>query len=121
MDESRTGRDEPTAQESPADPPAAPGLGHRLRRALGPLLPGLVIDGLDLLTFGPAAPWVGPLVGAPAGWFLARGSGLGRTHSGLVAVACGVYCALPFTTALPLATMIGAWARFVLAGRPADP
>ncbi len=93
---------------------AGGGTWARLGRALGPVLPGLVIDAVDAATFGPLGIWLGPLLGGPAGWFLARQAGLGRGHAALLAAATAVYCAVPFTAAIPVGTLVGAWARFVL-------
>lgn len=83
---------------------------QRLHRALGPALGGLALDVVDLTTFGPLGLYLGLLVGASIGWWLACLYQLGNRW--LWAIAAGVYCALPFTEFFPLAALLGAAARF---------
>ncbi len=40
----------------------------RLHSACGPLAAGMVLDGLDLVTFGPLGLYLGPVIGLLAGW-----------------------------------------------------
>jgi len=79
--------------------------------AFGPVLAGMVIDVLDIATFGATGLYIGFLLGAPAGWYLARRLGLDPKRAFLAAIACGVYCTIPFTSPIPVATLIGVWAR----------
>ena len=82
-----------------------------LGKALGPVLAGFIIDVLDFATFGAIGLYLGFLMGAPAGWYLARALGLGRRRSLYAALACGVYCTIPVTSPIPIATLLGVWAR----------
>ncbi len=93
-------------------PEAKPNWFERLHTALGPVAAGLVLDFFDLLTPGPVGYFVGPLVGLIVGGYLAgfHGfKGMGRVALALLAAA---YLAAPMTGFLPLATLIGALARF---------
>ena len=94
----------------PGAAPAAPGATRRAGRAIGPVLAGAVLDGVDLLTFHPVA---GLVLGALTGYLLGRGLGLDRRRSLGVAGASALYCAAPFTSPFPIATLVGAYARFV--------
>ena len=84
---------------------------QRLGRAIGPVISGLIIDVLDFATLGGALAVFGLLLGALAGWYLARNLGLDRKRSLYVGLACGVYCMIPVTSPIPLATLIGVWVR----------
>ena len=88
-----------------------PGGGSRTGRAIGPVVAGMIIDVLDLATMGGTGFYLGFLLGAPAGWYLARRLGLDRKRAFLTALGCGIYCTIPFTSPIPVATMIGVWAR----------
>lgn len=79
--------------------------------AIGPVISGLIIDVLDFSTRGGALAVLGLLLGVLAGWYLARNLGLDRKRSLYVGLACGVYCMIPVTSPIPLATLIGVWVR----------
>jgi hypothetical protein len=65
---------------------------------------GLLLDLLDLATPGPVGLELGLPLGAVAGWLLAsRGRAQGGAHL-LLALLAAVYCMLPGTEPLPLAT-----------------
>ena len=83
----------------------------RWGKAIGPVVAGMIIDALDIATFGHFGFYLGFLLGAPAGWYLARHLGLDRKRALLTAIGCGIYCTIPFTFPIPVATMIGVWAR----------
>jgi hypothetical protein len=94
------------------DPEEDPGPGSdHWGRAVGPVLAGVIIDVLDLATIGAMGLYLGFLLGAPAGWYLARHLGLDRRRAFGAALGCGLYCTIPFTSPIPVATMIGIWAR----------
>ena len=80
-------------------------------RAMGPVLAGFIIDVLDFATFGSAGLYLGLLLGCPAGWYLARSFGLDHRRSLYFALVCGVYCTIPVTSPVPLATLLGVWLR----------
>ncbi len=122
MSDERKGKQvlEVEVERLPADQPwdgasgdgARVGPSDRSSPALGPVLAGALLDGIDLLTQGPMGLRLGFPIGGAAGYFLARGLGLSRRSSLLVGALAGLYCALPGTGRLPLATLVGLWARF---------
>jgi hypothetical protein len=95
-----------------------PHVGRRLNRAFGPIVAGVILDLLDLAPFGPLGYVHGLPLGGLMGYWLGRCLGLGRKASVLCAFAAGVYCTFPFTGILPLATLVGAYARFRESGTP---
>lgn len=86
---------------------------RRLNRAFGPVVAGLIIDFVDLATFGPIGLYLGLPIGAFAGYWMGRALGLAPKPSLLCALAAGIYCMVPGTEMLPLATLVGACARYV--------
>lgn len=98
--------------DNPPDTPPKPSQAKRLNRAFGPVVAGLIIDFVDLATFGPMGYFLGLPIGAFAGYWMGRALGLERKPSLLCAVAAGIYCTLPGTEILPLATIVGAIARY---------
>ena len=92
------------------EPP--PSQARRLNRAFGPIVAGLIIDLVDLATFGPIGLVLGLPIGAFAGYWMGRALGLGWKPSLLCALAAGIYCTIPGTEMLPLATLVGAFARY---------
>ncbi|MFC1497706.1 hypothetical protein ACFLS1_04415 [Verrucomicrobiota bacterium] len=93
-------------QEKKEEP--APGTFCRYERAFGPIVGGLIIDLMDLATFGLVGIMCGLLVGAAAGFWVASISAI----SAVAGVQKIVYCTIPFTEIFPVATLIGAYARF---------
>ena len=93
----------------PAPPPSQ---AARLNRAFGPVVAGLIIDLVDLATFGPIGLVLGLPIGGAAGYWMGRTLGLNKKASLLCALAAGIYCTLPGTELLPLATLVGAGARY---------
>jgi hypothetical protein len=92
-----------------------------MNRAFGPIVAGLIIDLVDFATFGPIGFLLGLPVGGLAGYWMGRCLGLSRRASFYCALASGVYCTIPGTEVIPLATMVGAYVRFRESGRPAAP
>ncbi|MHC4872223.1 MAG: hypothetical protein ACYTFY_10295 [Planctomycetota bacterium] len=84
----------------------------RLHRAIGPVAAGLIIDFIDLATFGPLGFILGPVIGAAAGWWIASIYNYSNKGRIIWAIAAGIYCSLPFTEIIPLATIVSAIARF---------
>lgn len=93
-------------------------MSERLYFALGPLAGCMLLDLADFLTFGPIGLLIGVPVGGAIGWWLGSMYGFGRTGRTILAILSGIYCTIPFTELLPIATIVGAVARFN-AGRPA--
>lgn len=83
-----------------------------MNRAFGPIVAGLVIDLVDLATFGRMGLVFGLPVGAACGWWMGHCMGLSRRACAGCALAAGVYCMIPFTEFIPLATLVGAYARY---------
>ena len=85
---------------------------YRLHRALGPLAGGMILDALDLVTFGPIGLCGGFIIAAFVGWWISsiyRFSLVGRITFSVLAA---LYVAIPFTEIFPLATLVSAIARF---------
>ncbi len=93
-------------------PPRPPSQAKRLNRAFGPVVAGLIIDFVDLSTFGPIGLYLGIPIGAFAGYWMGRALGLNRKPSLLCAAAAAAYCTIPGTEMIPLATIVGALARY---------
>lgn len=85
---------------------------QRLRHSLGPILPGLLIDLVDLLTLGPVGLAFGMIAGGAAGYWIGKQYGLPRDKRIKGCIIAGLYCAMPFTGFLPMGTIIGAYVRF---------
>lgn len=85
---------------------------ERLNHALGPVVAGMIIDAVDLLTFGPLGLGLGIPVGAFAGYWLGRSMRLEKHMCWICSVVAGIYCTIPGTEFLPLGTLVGALVRF---------
>lgn len=84
----------------------------RLHRALGPLAGGIILDVVDLATFGPIGLAFGWLVGGLVGWWVSSIYGFSAKGRLAFALLCAVYITIPFTGLFPLATIISSVARF---------
>ena len=104
------GEDSPLA--ATADPPEGHTLPQRMNRAFGPIVAGLIIDFVDVSTFGPVGLLLGLPVGGLAGYWMGRTLGFDKRASLWCALAASVYCTIPGTEIIPLATIIGACVRF---------
>ena len=80
---------------------------RRLTTRFGPLLGGMLLDLVDLATFGPAGLYGGFLLGGAAGWWLGHRFGLAGRHRAGLALAAAAYSASPATETLPLGTLVG--------------
>ena len=87
-------------------------MSKRLESAFGPIVAGLSIDTVDIATFGTFGLMVGPIVGGTAAFWLCSIYKLPVWQRLIWAVAAGIYCGFPRTEFIPLATIIGACARF---------
>jgi len=85
----------------------------RLNRAFGPVIAGVIIDAIDIATFGPLGLYLGLPIGGFAGYWMGRTLGLSRKASLWCALSAGVYMTIPLTEFLPLATIAGAYARYL--------
>jgi hypothetical protein len=84
----------------------------RLHRAFGPIAGGLVLDLVDLATFGPIGLLGGWILGAGVGWWIGSIYGFSKEAKLTLAISAGIYCMIPFTEPLPIATIVSAIARF---------
>jgi len=72
----------------------------------------MILDVLDLATFGPIGLVVGGVIGVCAGWVLADLEGYGRPTKCVFAVCAAIYMTVPLTEPIPVATSLGLIARF---------
>lgn len=84
----------------------------RLHRAVGPIAGGLILDLFDIATFGPLGLIIGPFIGGIVGWYIAKIYGFSKWTRRLWTIFAAIYCTIPFTALLPVATIISAIARF---------
>ena len=85
----------------------------RVHRALGPLAVGIILDLLDLATFGVIGIYLGAIIGMAAGWYLGTMAGLRPRARFLFGVAAAAYLTLPMTEFLPVATIVSAAGRYL--------
>lgn len=85
---------------------------ERLPRAFGPLGAGLLLDFADLTTFGVIGFYLGPIIGGLLGWWLATVYRFGVVGQCVIILIAAVYCALPGTGMVPLATIVFALIKF---------
>lgn len=84
---------------------------NRLHRSLGPLAGGMILDAADLITIGPIGVFAGMIVGSAVGWWISSIYQYSRHARILWAVVAGLYCTIPFTAVIPLATLVSAVGR----------
>ena len=84
----------------------------RLHRALGPILGGLLLDFTDLSTFGPMGFFLGPFLGAAVVLWLSSLYRFSVKTKIVLAFLAGVYCTVPMTELVPVATLVCAACRF---------
>lgn len=94
-----------------------PGFFGRLEDAFGPIVAGMIIDAIDVATFGRFGLLVGMVVGGTAAFWLCSIYRMPVYQRFLWAVAAGIYCTAPRTEFIPLATIIGAFSRYVHSGK----
>lgn len=98
--------------EGASDRPPDPGHGRsepaekllELGDAVGPILGGLLVDVLDAATVTPV---LGLILGWPLGYYILRQMGLRPGAAGRLGALVAVYCAIPGTLGLPIATLVG--------------
>lgn len=86
---------------------------QRLHKALGPILGGIILDVVDLATFGPIGLIIGPFLGAAIGFWIASIYDLSKTGKVITTLLSAIYCTIPFSEVLPLATLFTACVRFM--------
>ena len=87
-------------------------LKERLKHAFRPVVPGLFLDLVDFITFGPIGLYSGIIVGCPLGYYICARARLSFSKRLLGAGLAGLYCTLPFTGWLPAAALLGFYTRF---------
>lgn len=106
--------------ENPIEQAASkPSLMERFYVAIFPILGGLILDFADLATFGPIGLYAGMIVGCTIGWLISGIYGFSRNGRVIFSLLAGIYCTIPGTFFLPLATVIAVVARF--REKPAPP
>ncbi len=90
---------------------------RRFERTVGPVLGGVVIDSIDLFTFGPLGVLGGSLVGGSVAYYIASVEELPVWQRTLLGIAAALYCAYPSANFIPAATLVGAVLKFVQEGR----
>jgi len=86
---------------------------QRVHNAFGPIAGGLILDFVDLATFYPFGLFLGPILGAAVGFWIASIYNFSKVGRFVTVVLSAVYCTLPFTSVVPLGTIISASARFL--------
>jgi hypothetical protein len=71
----------------------------------------VLLDLVDFATYGPIGLWAGLVVGGLAGYVLAASMGVAAQRRWPYALVAGIYCMLPFTAFLPIATVLGGLIR----------
>ena len=92
----------------------------RFREVVIPLASGIVIDFLDMASFDRIGFALSGILGAVGGLLLARMGGLHSRYYLPVALVASVYCAIPRTGIIPLATIIAAAGLFRRLGSHGD-
>lgn len=78
---------------------------QRSYRALFPILGGIILDCADLATYGPMGLFTGMIVGFTVGWLISDFYGYSRKGRVVFSLLAGIYCTIPGTFFLPLATI----------------
>ena len=86
------------------------GKGKRHTR-MDPLAGGILLDLLDLAALSPFGLTVGWILGAAVAWLIGSAYGFSRGQKMLLSALAAVYCVLPMTEWLPLATILTAAVR----------
>jgi len=92
--------------------PVSNSLYGRFYNAIFPVLGGLILDFADLATWGPIGLYAGMVVGVIIGWFISGIYGFSKNGRLICSVLSGIYCTIPGTFFMPLATFIAATSRF---------
>lgn len=85
---------------------------ERLKRSVGPLAGGIILDLLDLATLMPFGLAYGWLLGAAVAWWIGSLYGFSRGKKLLLSALAAVYCIVPLTEFIPLATLLAVAVRF---------
>ena len=72
----------------------------------------MILDLVDLATFGPIGLFGGWILGAAVGWWVASIYGFSKQAKINIALLAAIYCMIPFTEPVPVATIVFALTRF---------
>ena len=111
---------QPSSQPG-AQPPPPPVVDPGLKQTLGPMIAGLAIDGLDLMTFGPVGLYAGLLLGGAVGYWLAPALGFPPRSRWLAALMTGIYCTIPVTGFIPAAAIAAGLSRALFRDKGTPP
>ncbi|MEP1094232.1 MAG: hypothetical protein ABJG78_03945 [Cyclobacteriaceae bacterium] len=101
------------------DKKSKPSILERLNQSFGPLIGAIILDLVDLATFGPLG--IGGFVlGVLIGWWILSVYDISVRTRTILAVLAGVYCLAPFTEFIPVATLISAIARYKQSSKKKD-
>jgi hypothetical protein len=89
-----------------------PSIFARLNNAIAPLAGGILIDTLDIATFGPVGLYFGLFIGFAAGWWITSVYRFEKKTKLIWSLLAGIYCMTPGTAFFPLATVISVIGRF---------
>ena len=84
---------------------------ERLQRSFGFLIGAMILDIVDLASFGPLGIG-GFFIGIFVGWWMLSVYDLSIKTKIWLSLLAGIYCLVPFTELIPVATLITAFARF---------
>jgi len=85
---------------------------QRLYKALGPITGGLLLDFVDLTTFGPLGIFFGGVLGAMVAWWITSTYNITGTAKLFLITIAAMYCTIPLTELVPMATIFFAICRF---------
>jgi len=88
---------------------------HRSTAVWGPVLAAILLDFADLLSFGPQGLLIGLVAGSALGWRIAAASGFSVKGRLICAGLAALYCMVPFTELLPMATIVTTVSRVISA------
>jgi len=78
----------------------------RLLQTLAPIVAGLILDVVDFFTAGPFGLSAGFILGFLVTWLLTQLFDLPVKRRLLPCILAGIYCTIPFTETIPLATLV---------------
>ncbi len=89
--------------------------GFRSVSMWAPVLAAILLDIADVLSFGPQGLFIGTIAGSALGWRIAAASGFSSKGRLVCAALAAIYCIMPFTEILPVATMLTTASRVMSA------
>lgn len=97
---------------SEAEPTTHDSLLRRLESAFGPIIAGLLIDVMDLSTFGIFGIASGMVLGGILAWWICAIYAIPTKQRWIWVLLAGIYCTIPMTEFIPIATIAGAYVRY---------